>query len=1169
MADNPIKYSDFIKPDGSITDLIEQLVAVQTTYSKMRDDVLAAAKELEAALKKVNNTNIEGQETTKAAVAQSDQLAKAQEKLALAQTENGKKLIDLRQQQSLHNNVTKLTKKLNDAAEGSYNKLSAQYSLNKIRLNAMSEAQRKGTKEGREFEKQTRLIYEEMNRLQKATGKSQLQVGAYEKGWKNAAGQMQMMPGIMGRMGSSIGRLGMALKTLLLNPIVLGVAALVAMGAAMIAVVRNSMEFSATMSKVRAVTGATSDEMKDLKDNAKELGSTTLKTATEVAQLQFELAKLGFIVPDIINMTSAITKLSIAAGSEMGRTAEVLGTTMRSMGLAADKSDHVADVMAKSFSTSALDLEKFAESYKYVGPIAKVTNTSLEETTAMLAVLANAGISGSNSGTALRMIMLKLGEQSGTLTEKIMALKDEGLGLADANDEVGQRAMTALLVLADQAKMLPGLQEGFENANGSVDEMARIMSDNLTGDIEILKSTWNGAMLAIEDGEGILAKASRFMIQDLTQFITEMKNGSEAISQFFSDLWRDLQYVAFRFEKEVYRIGEIFGQLGSWVSKGLKGDFSGIKDDFNNITAETERLYGDQVFLSKRALEQKKKDDERALRDKMRSLGAETDAYAEEENKRTRESEKARAAREKAEAAEFKRRELAVKYAKEKSKLFNDIEDFKTASVIRNNDLILGSDKYTFEQQEQAAKDNFKLRTESTLASTQIELDELENKKKLRLISDQDYSNQKLLIESKLADDLSKLDEGRARAEEKIIDSRIAAAERLKVESEKETQLLDKQAKDRIRMELEKIEQETDLRMSEIDLLKTTEAEKTRLRLEAEKDRFNKILAMNKLLGGELSDLQIKEIQNHIKKIDQEMTRSKTDNMDFYSMVGLKVDDKQKEAIATSTQFAIDNVRSFLQAQVDAANKAVEASGKEVDAKKSALDAEIEARRNGYASNVELARKEFDQAKTQQQKALKEQEKAQKAQAAIDSLAQVSNLVTATAGIWKSFASTGPWGIAAAVAATALMWGSFAASKLKASQLTKKEYGDGGLEFLSGGSHASGNDIGIGITSDGRDRRAEGGEALAIINKGNTRKYRKILPGVVDALNKGVFEKKYGQSYNTGGLAISVPSAQVNLKSLESDVREIRSQGERKYFVDSRGRTIETYKNLKIIHNAN
>ena len=185
---------------------------------------------------------------------------------------------------------------------------------------------------------------------------------------------------------------------------------------------------------------------------------------------------------------------------------------------------------------------------------------------------------------------------------------------------------------------------------------------------------------------------------------------------------------------------------------------------------------------------------------------------------------------------------------------------------------------------------------------------------------------------------------------------------------------------------------------------------------------------------------------------------------DIYGLFGLNLDDDQKEAISTSVSFAIEQLNSFLDAKVQAADAAVSAADKEVDASQRRLDAELEARANGYANNVAMAQKELDVAKKRtKKKALKEQQKAQKAQAAIQTIQQIGNLVTASALIWSQL------GFPFAIPAIAIMWGSFAAAKIKAAQLSKsanaggsESYGDGTVELLAGGSHQSGDDVDLG-----------------------------------------------------------------------------------------------------------
>ena len=356
------------------------------------------------------------------------------------------------------------------------------------------------------------------------------------------------------------------------------------------------------------------------------------------------------------------------------------------------------------------------------------------------------------------------------------------------------------------------------------------------------------------------------------------------------------------------------------------------------------------------------------------------------------------------------------------------------------------------------------------------------------------------------------------------------------------------------------------LEASEFDLIRNSEERKTRFRLAQEKARLQKILELNKAAGVKMTDAEVQTIQNTIAKIDQEIEKSKGDERgnDIYGLFGLNLDDDQKEAISTSVSFAIEQLNSFLDAKVQAADAAVSAADKEVDASQRRLDAELEARANGYANNVAMAQKELDQAKKNQEKALKEQQKAQKAQQAIQTIQQIGNLVTASALIWSQL------GFPFAIPAIAIMWGSFAASKIKAAQLSKsanaggsESYGDGTVEMLAGGSHQSGDDVDLGTKPDGTRRRAEGGEFFAVINKRNSRRFRRIIPDVINSLNRGTFAQKYLNAYNTDGVNVTVQQNNApDLRDLKDDVREIKEQNRRRRYVDGNGNVIEVYKNL-------
>ena len=378
-----------------------------------------------------------------------------------------------------------------------------------------------------------------------------------------------------------------------------------------------------------------------------------------------------------------------------------------------------------------------------------------------------------------------------------------------------------------------------------------------------------------------------------------------------------------------------------------------------------------------------------------------------------------------------------------------------------------------------------------------------------------------------------------------------------------------KKQKELFKQQQETIEQEYDLRMSEIDLMKATEDEKTKLALQAEKDRLEKLLKLAEAGQSEMSDIEIKTLKNTIAKVNQEIDTAskKSGNKDIYDLVGLKLDNDAKQAISDSVGFSIGQLQSILDAQLQIKEQALQAAQEETDAAKDRVAKEIEARNNGYANDVAIAQKELELAKQKEEKALKEKQKAQRAQQALDTLTQTSSLITASAEIWKSLAGIPIVGTALAVAAIATMWGSFAAAKIKAREATRTEYGEGGMEFLMGGSHQSGNDIDLGRTPDGRQRRAEGGEAFAVFNKTSTRKYRKALPGIIKSINNGTFESKYLNAFGSDGLSINVGAGGFNSRQLESDVREIKEQGKRRYILNGNGQMVESYKNLTRVYN--
>jgi hypothetical protein len=350
--------------------------------------------------------------------------------------------------------------------------------------------------------------------------------------------------------------------------------------------------------------------------------------------------------------------------------------------------------------------------------------------------------------------------------------------------------------------------------------------------------------------------------------------------------------------------------------------------------------------------------------------------------------------------------------------------------------------------------------------------------------------------------------------------------------------------------------------MEGIEQLEESEKTKTQKRLEAEKKRLQALLKLYEADGKTLADKEIELIKKQIEGVDKEIEKNKKTG-DIYDLLGFNLFDEKKEAIDTSLSYAMEGLNSFISAYAEAADKKRQLADAEVERTQNVLQAEIEARSKGYANEVETARKEVEEAKKNQQKAIEQQRRAQKLQIALDTASQAANLITASSLIWKQLGF--PW----AIPALAIMWGSFAAAKVKAIQAVgagTEKYGEGTVEFLEGGSHQSGHDIDLGTKRDGTRRRAEGGEFFAVINKRNSRKYRREIPEVIGSLNNGTFAEKYLNAYDGANININAPEQKsADLTALSNDVRSIREQGERMTYVDGQGRTIEVYKNVKRI----
>lgn len=302
-------------------------------------------------------------------------------------------------------------------------------------------------------------------------------------------------------------------------------------------------EFEQANSNLQAILGATDSDMTLLKNSAKELGATTAFTAAEVTSLQTEFAKLGFDSAAIENATGATLALAAAAGTDLAEAASVAGATLGGFGLGAEETARVTDVMAKSFSTSALDMEKFKESMKSAAPAANAIGISVEKTTALLGTLANAGISGSKAGNNLKASFINLNAAGLTLKQGLDKVAKSNDKLGTATKLVGKNAAASFLVLAEGVDTTKKLEEGLNDAAGAAQEMADIQLDNLAGSVTILNSAWEGFVLSLEDGEGKFSNLLRTIIDVATELLS-MATGTAKATEELDEAGKRIRDIA-------------------------------------------------------------------------------------------------------------------------------------------------------------------------------------------------------------------------------------------------------------------------------------------------------------------------------------------------------------------------------------------------------------------------------------------------------------------------------------------------------------------------------------------------------------------------------------------------------------------------------------------------
>lgn len=1089
-----------------------------------------------------------------------DPLTQAQEKLAYAQSEENQQLKLYSTQIREANQVAQLQATIANSAEGSYNRLSAQYALNKIRLNQMSAAEREAADSGKKLEAETNAIYQQMIKLQEATGNYRLSVGHYQKTWDG--------------LGISISQVVRELP-----------AAAVSLNTFFLGISNNIPMVVDEINRLRAQNKLLQAE-----------GKTTVNVTRAIIKALFSW-NTALVV--LLTVFSMFGKEIITCVSNLFKAKNAIISTTEALDNIAKELENTNN----SYGNNIVKLKQLQEEWKNLKDIAekdqwiKDNKSNFDQLGVSINNVADAeNIFVDNTESVINALKLRAkaaaaqklaaDEYEKALIARNKAEVEVGKGPSNwdkfknwwvqtnlrATDESGIGPSIENLQIADQISAENFRQQRIKDLNDEAEAAEK------TGDAYFdLSAGYEEAAKALLKASGIEGShktdtTSSRKPRDLTNVINRndiriQKEYEESVTELLKDEYaKRRKAAADQIQNENNKLREMY-RLNEEYIKNTDGKYKKLTEDQKKQIDRQQELITKTIANNLQALDlqlqQIQNEQKVAYLRTQRNLINPTDITSATSAAQNQESLVTTGVTVTRNASQIESSLIEERELMEKNL------DLEYALILDTNKRLL------------EAGDN-QARSEEEIL---IEL----NKKKLKLWSDydnkilsareRDIENQLELVKKGSEDEIQLL------LQQNEIRRQLALAQNAAKPAEKQisTSVINAQfdrfgAQIQGSFQMTSFDEQQALDEAIFNEIKHNETQITRFKLEQEKARWQEQIRLAEAGMLNWSQAQIDAAKATVKGIDREL--SELDN--FISNIGKKglggtlleklgFDDDQIDALKEAINIVIEQLQSIADAEVELAKQAVEAAEERVDAAQKAYDAEIEARNNGYANNVATAKKELEQEKKNQQQKQKQLEAAQKRQEALNSITQASSLITASANLWSSFSSIPVVGPALASAAIAAMWVSFAAAKIKAKQVTASqsdEYGEGGLEFLEGGSHASGNDIDLGIKNKKKHKmKAEGGEALAIINKKRTRKYRNILPDIVNSLNKGTFEDKYLNAFaNSDGLNISFGSSEnINLAKIEDDVRSIRKQNEIKYYVLANGSILMQYKNIKRI----
>lgn len=466
------------------SDLIEKMRESQNAINALSNDTKQLKQDLEEYRKSLKEGKITQEQFDRMMVQTKNEIIKNDQAVVKFKS-------DLRQYtREMQSNIRQ------DAAKtGSLNQMRASVRLLTSEFEALSAAERSGSR-GQELVRQIRKTTDEINRQEAAIRNYRSTVGNYAGGIQKAflkiTAAWMAIRGVFSALNNSI---------------------------------QTIRDFEQANADLGTIVGANADELKRLTDSALELGRTTEYTASQVTQLQTELAKLGFGTQSIETMQKPVLQFATAVGASLPEAAALAGATLRSFGLNVSDTEDVLATLAVATNRSALSFSYLKTAMSIVSPVANTFGFSVRDTAALLGTLADAGFDASSAATATRNILLNLADANGKLAQSLGApvhtlpdlvsglqrLRDRGIDLAETLELTDKRSVAAFNTFLNGSDNLRRLRENLEDVNGELGRIAEDRLNTVEGSIKLLQSAWEGFVLSFYNSRGTIKSVIDFI----------------------------------------------------------------------------------------------------------------------------------------------------------------------------------------------------------------------------------------------------------------------------------------------------------------------------------------------------------------------------------------------------------------------------------------------------------------------------------------------------------------------------------------------------------------------------------------------------------------------------------------------------------------------------------